>query len=319
MRGKTKDLREGGPSTQRSECSGRVKGADPRGGFVLILVLLIVAALMAVAVNFAYGVYVDASGIHNMQVMEELSVEGSSLIESSAGPFLQALNMGQIPLGGQAMEIPLDDGTTVYFGAGDENSKFNINTLVNQNGSLNTDALQSFESLLKTLGLDPDMAGKVAQWIRQGAQPFASAAPLSGGLSGAAGSSANRYLTSVPELKLIIDKTSYDTLRNYVTVFGDGTININTAPAQVLESLPGVSEDLAGRIIEWRKLQPFQHPGDLSKVAGFEGQLGQTLMTRIGASSSAVRVEASATRQGITRVVVAVLDMAGNVIYWREY
>ena len=294
------------------------RGAGRSEGFVLILVLLIVAALMALAVNFAYGVYVDASGIHNIQLLQELSVEGSSLVESSAGPFLQALYSGKIPMDGQEMEIPLDDGTTVYFEAGDENSKFNVNTIVAQNGDLNTHAYNSFERLLKALGLDPAIAGKVAEWIHPGVLPYA-AAPAPGGAGGA--SAANGYLTSVPELKLIIDKPSYDTLRNYVTVYtnSDPQININTAPAPVLESLSAdLSEDLAEQIIERRKLEPFTNISQLSSVAGFE-QLGTVLMPWITASSTAVRVEASATRQDITRVVVAVLDTEGHVLYWREY
>ncbi|MDA8388182.1 MAG: type II secretion system protein GspK [Nitrospiraceae bacterium] len=282
------------------------------GGFVLILVLLIVAVLMALAVNFAYGVYVNASGIHNMQILEELSVEGSSLIDSSAPPFLQALALGQISLDQQQMEIPIDDGTTVYFQAGDENSRFNLNTLVNQNGDLNKDAYQSFQRLLKALDLDAGIADKVVEWINPAALPEAEA-------EGEGSTVTNGYLTSVPELALFIGKASYDTLKNYVTVFGNGLIDINSAPAPVLESLSGdVSDDRAEQIIEWRKLEPFKNIGDLDKVAGFD-KLGMELAPRITVSSSAVRIKASATRQGITRIVEGVLDTSGNILYWREY
>ena len=292
-----------------------------RDGFVLILVLLIVAVLMAVAVNFAYEVYVDASGIHNIQLLQELSVEGSSLVESSAAPFLQALSTGQIPLDGQQMQIPLDDGTTVYFQADDENSRFNLNSLVGQNGDLNTEAYQSFERLLKALNLDPAIAGKVVHWINPAALSGGGTFSGSGGtLPGGAGASyaASGYLTSVPELGLFIDKASYDTLRNYVTVFGDGLIDINSATAPVLESLSDdMSEDLAEQIIERRKLEPFKNIGELSRVAGFE-KLGLVLAPKITVSSSAVRIVASATRLGITRIVEGVIDESGNVLYWRE-
>ncbi len=140
-------------------------------GFVLILVLLILAALMAIATDFAYSVYVNISGIHNMQVLEKLSIEGSSLIDSSAGPFMQSLSQGDIPLDGQQMEIPIDSSTTVYFQADDENSKFNINTLVSQNGDLNKDAYDSFRRLLKALNLDETIADKVVGWIDPQALP----------------------------------------------------------------------------------------------------------------------------------------------------
>ena len=290
----------------------RDKKANANGGFVLILVLLIVAALMAVAVDFAYGVYVNISGIHNLQTMEQLSVEGSSLIDSSAGVFLQALSQGEIPLDEKEMEIPMDDGTDVYFQAGDENSKFNVNTLVSPNGDLNKDAYDSFKRLLKGLNLDEGLADKIVGWINPEALP-----------SPAAGSGAqsvkNGFLTSTPELRLFIDRASYDTLKNYVTIYGDGLIDINSATAPVLMSLSDeVTPDLAGRIIERRKLEPFKNTGELSQVAGFE-RLGMDLAPKITVSSSAVGITASAKREGITRVVEGVLDTTGKILYWREY
>ncbi len=283
---------------------------DADRGFVLILVLLILAALMALAVDFAYGVYVNISGIHNMQVMEKLSIEGSSLIGSSAGPFLQSLQQGDIPLDGQDLQIPLGDGTTVLFQAGDENAKFNVNTLIDQNGDLNRDAYDSFKRLLKGLNLDETIADKVAGWINPEALPAA---------GGEGGNVKNGYLTSTAELGLLIDKASYDTLKNYVTVFGDGLVDINSATAPVLMSLSDdVSEDLAARIIERRKLEPFKNIGELSQVAGFE-KLGMELAPRITATSSAIGIRASASKEGITRIVEGVLDSSGKVLYWREY
>ncbi len=104
-----------------------------------------------------------------------------------------------------------------------------------------------------------------------------------------------------------------------MTVFGDGLININSATAPVLMSLSDdVSEDLAERVIERRKLDPFKNIGELSQVAGFE-RLGMDLAPRITVSSSAIGITASARQEGITRIVEGVLDSSGKILYWREY
>ncbi len=51
--------------------------------------------------------------------------------------------------------------------------------------------------------------------------------------------------------------------------FPQGDIPINTADAQVLESLPGIGETLAARIIAERdKNGPFHFPEDLLSVSG---------------------------------------------------
>jgi competence protein ComEA len=49
----------------------------------------------------------------------------------------------------------------------------------------------------------------------------------------------------------------------------DGRVNVNTADAAELETLPGVGAVLAGRIIDFRTANgPFQQLGDLGEVSG---------------------------------------------------
>ena len=49
----------------------------------------------------------------------------------------------------------------------------------------------------------------------------------------------------------------------------DGRININTAGARELETLPGIGPVLAERIVEWRTENgPFRVPEDLMEVSG---------------------------------------------------
>lgn len=289
----------------------KTKILSQNNGFVLVLVLLVVAAMLALAVDFAYGVYVNISGLHNINSLQYLSVEGSSLIDSSANAFLQALSQGMIPMDGQDMNIPIDDGTKVHFLAADESAKFSLNSIVQPNGDLNKDAYQAFKRLLSALKLDEGIADKVVFWINPNSLPQSS---LSGNLK----NTKKAPLDSTEELKLFIDEASYDTLKNYVTVYGDGLVNINSAQAPVLMSLSDeMSPGLAERIIERRKLEAFKNTGELSQVAGFE-KLGMLLAPEITVTSAAIRVTASATREGLDRTVECVMDPQGKVLFWRE-
>ncbi len=47
-----------------------------------------------------------------------------------------------------------------------------------------------------------------------------------------------------------------------------GKVNINTATSQLLETLPGVGEKTAEKIIERRKQSPFRRPEDIMEVKG---------------------------------------------------
>ena len=61
-----------------------------------------------------------------------------------------------------------------------------------------------------------------------------------------------------------------------------GKINVNTADAEQLDSLPGIGPALAARIIEYReKNGPFQTPEDVTKVPGIGPKIFELNKDRI--------------------------------------
>lgn len=64
----------------------------------------------------------------------------------------------------------------------------------------------------------------------------------------------NAPLDTVGELKLIRGMTdpAFRLISPYLTVYGPGRVNLNTAPFPVLASLPGMDDVLARRIVEYR-------------------------------------------------------------------
>jgi competence ComEA-like helix-hairpin-helix protein len=58
-------------------------------------------------------------------------------------------------------------------------------------------------------------------------------------------------------------------------------ININTAPAEVLQGLDGVGPALAERIVDYRQEQPFQSPADITQVKGIGDKTYADIKDRI--------------------------------------
>lgn len=58
----------------------------------------------------------------------------------------------------------------------------------------------------------------------------------------------------------------------------DGTLDLNLATAEDLESLPGVGPVLAGRVLDWREAQgPFTQVGQLREIPGIGEKTFQSL------------------------------------------
>jgi DNA uptake protein ComE-like DNA-binding protein len=122
-------------------------------------------------------------------------------------------------------------------GIGDEDSKININTV-------------SEEMLKRIPGISLELAEDIV-----GNRPF--------------------YL--IEELLLLEKVTaeiyygnpldnSQPGLKKLITTFGDGKININTAPIEVLLAIPKVSKSTAEAIIEYRENNPFSEDGQILEV-----------------------------------------------------
>lgn len=73
---------------------------------------------------------------------------------------------------------------------------------------------------------------------------------------------ANRPFEGVHELRQVLGVTRalYDRLAPYLTVSSDGRINVNSAPAEVLSTLPGLDLASARLLVEARAGDPFTGP-----------------------------------------------------------
>lgn len=144
----------------------------------------------------------------------------------------------------------MNDGRVDHFGVIDEERKINVNK---------TDALTLQRLLESVLSLKPEQAGRLSRSILDWRQ---------WGEGEAAGFFSDDYYSNLQfsyrkksgdyevldELLLIkgFTKDIYEQLLPYLTIYGDGKVNINTAPAPVLSAL-GLDDILIAKILSIRR------------------------------------------------------------------
>ena len=147
----------------------------------------------------------------------------------------------------------------------------------------------------------------------------------------------NGPFESIEELLLVKGMTPeiVRIVRPYVTVYGSGKVNLNTAPGKVLNAL-GLSEGGAAGIILYRMgVDAEANTADdaaLTRIQSIGAELGgyipaedlnkiQQLLKdeRAGIGSSAFSFTAKAERDSRTTQIDMVMKRDGEILYWREW
>jgi general secretion pathway protein K len=287
-------------------------------GMALILTLMVLAIIFAMVVEFAYEIYVSAAALHNWEIAQRLSLLARSGVKLAAKTASdRALKYPYTYPG--VLEIPAQKLFEGYEGVlslrvEDENSKFNLKSLIFPNGIVNAEARNSLLRLLRALALNPDIADRIIDWVDLDREPR---------LPDSENGAKNRNLDSLDEILLIpgITETDYEKLRPYVTIYGSDFININGAPIPVLMSLSdSIDRGKAERVVRYRETLPFERAQDILKVAGFE-TIGQTLMGRITVQGTTFRIISTAREGDIKRIIESVVEKPNEsamIFYWKE-
>lgn len=228
-------------------------------GVALITILLVFALIAVIAQSVLTRGYRDIRRTGNMvgdeqayrfalageqyarQILYRDFVEGESRGELADG--LEdgwADNFEPFNIDGGAMTIEIIDAQSL----------FNINNLVDDNGSLNPQAAGGFRRLLNQLSIAEDYTHRIVDWIDPDNTPISDGGEDASYQSGYL--PANRPLTDKTELRLIRGMNSDDYLAlapHIVALPGsvDGSVisgtkyNINTVSATLLQALSGMS------------------------------------------------------------------------------
>ena len=122
-------------------------------------------------------------------------------------------------------------------------------------------------------------------------------------------------------------------LKDVITVFGDGRVNINTCSREVLEAIPGVSSEVIDKILEYRAGpdeelgttddRSFENMGEVAERAGVGAAVRTTLNRYCKVTSDYFTITAVATqRQGAVRAQITATVLLGETstqtLQWRE-
>jgi general secretion pathway protein K len=220
-----------------------------------------------------------------------------------------------------AIELPPlpVDGGTITGRLEDLQGRFNVNNLLNADGTENPLARKQFERLLALLEIDPALAGAVVDWL----DPDTDMRFPSGGEDVAyAGAdppyrTANGTITSISELMAVtgFDREIYARIAPYLAALPIGTnLNVNTASDVVLASL---SDDIdiatAGALVEERAGAEFPdidatfeglvEPDVLQEIDGVSEHFLLTATVALGTNQLTMRSILQRDPSGITRAL----------------
>jgi general secretion pathway protein K len=122
----------------------------------------------------------------------------------------------------------------------------------------------------------------------------------------------NAPLDTTEELLLVkgITQEVFDRICDYVTVYGDGRININSASRQVIECLSEKMDAvLAQMIIDRREFKPFDSITELRDVPGMTDSIYYTIMktAAVGSTDQYYHVISRGNVDHLSRTTVALL------------
>jgi general secretion pathway protein K len=302
-------------------------------GFALVITLIVTALLVALVTEFITDVYVDTSARQGYVDGQQASLLADSGI-SGALALLRFTRTGQNfstlqDQWAKPLEIAEEKGA-LKVTIEEENAKLSLNHYAFPKGNLYDDHGMA-ERFFKKQGLSADLLDALADWVdlKDEPRPGGAETPYYAALKPAYAAK-NAPLETLEELRLVkgFTREAFAKIQPFITVYADSTtaapININTAPKELLAVMDErMTDDLAARIIEYRKTTPFKAAADLARVTGMES-IATGLTTRVVVEGTIYRLRADAVVNGTTRTietVVQFLNKGGKpkTLYWREY
>lgn len=293
-------------------------------GVALVMAILVVALGTMIAVNLLWEGTLDFRRAEAALAADQ----GLMYVQSAEAWAADILRQDLVDspdsdhLGEQwAIELPPlpVDGGTITGRLEDLQGRFNLNNLINANGTENELARRQFERLLLSIEADPSLAGAVVDWL----DPDTEQRFPTGGEDIAYSDAdppyrtANSMITTPSELMAVqgFDRDIYRALAPYITVLPAGTkLNVNTASDVVLASL---SDDIdlgtASSLVEQRGEAAFVdiettfeglvEAEVLQEIDGVSEHFLLTATVALGSNQLTMRSVLQRDRSGITRAV----------------
>lgn len=263
-------------------CSRSDTRRNGQRGVALITAMLIAALVTVAAVAMASRQTLDMRRTGNMLEVDQAYMYALGMEALAAQVLVQdKKDTGDIDTLNEDWAIPLPP-TTIEGGAisgslADMQASFNLNNTVDTKQKADPVQIKMFQSLLQQVSkanedvqISPFVANRVADWIDADLNTSADGAEDLEYLGADTPyRAANRFMASPSELGAIlgVSPVDVDVLMPFVSTLPvPTTINVNTAPAEVIMTLDEkITESIAGTLVEYRKENPFKDKTDFEQ------------------------------------------------------
>lgn len=305
-------------------------------GIALILVLVVIALLVSLVVDFSYTMRVDLTLAANLRdetkalYTARSGTEVARLMLKEDDPVYDSLDEDWAQFTEHPGFISQDDEGRFKGTIKDEASKIAINELVTEAGEVDEDRLKQLTRLFQLLELDLDLIDPILDWLDPDDRPR----PLGAEDEYYLGLSPpypckDSPLSAVEELLLVKGMTEdifygdeeKKGLVHYLTTFSEGKVNINTAPSLVLQTLSdSIDEGLAQALLDYRQEEPFKTIEEVNNVPGVTAEIYSEINPVITVQSSTFSLRVEGQVRGIKKGIFMVLNRQGEEvrpIFWR--
>jgi general secretion pathway protein K len=318
-------------------------------GLALIITLLVIVLLTTLILQFDFSSRTDLLAATNFRDgTKAVFLAQSGLAAGKAVLRDDSLHSGQYDAFNELWAAPfppypVGDGT-VTVSIQDEGGKLNLNDLVDPNGRQSVPKkVGQMKRLFELLEVDPNLVDGIVDWLDQNDDPYSSYGAEEDYYSRLSQPyhCKNGKLSVLSELHMVrgITDLIYEKLSPYLTVNSgqrvgqtqgpisktEGPININTAEAVVLQTLPIfekdkdeylINQDLAQKIMEAR---PFKQESDLDGVSGMK-DIAQKIRPYYVTGSNYFTIVSSGNVGGFVKTIHATVERNGtkiNTVYWK--
>ena len=302
-------------------------------GMALVLTLVVVIILTVLVLEFNYLMRVEAEISGNYR--DSLK----AYYIANSGVNFAYLLLGDDELSYDSLDedwalakppVALGEGA-VIFKVTDECGKINVNALLTQEGKIDDKKRKVLEELFVILEIDKGLVDVICDWLDSDDE-----VKDSGAEEVYYAELENPYpckngpLDTIEELFLLKgfddsifygEEKERGSLDSYLTVYGPGRVNINTAPPVVLRSLhPDIDDRLAQQILEYREERPFEKNSDLKEVFAIDDSLYNKISHLITIKSNSFSISSRGAMGETRKRIEVVLQRRGNSLkikYWR--
>jgi general secretion pathway protein K len=306
-------------------------------GAALALTLLIVTILAGLAIAFSDKARVDLSlaefwtdGMHAYDLALAGQQLAFALIEKDADLEKDSLLEDWARADFGAFPEDFLNGGSVKGRIVDESAKLNINLLLNDKGEISEEGERRLVRLFGLLGLKESVAAPILDWLDrddtarfEGAEDdyYQSLDPPYHCANGPFITVGQVFLVKGVKEAMSVPETKKIRLEDYLTVYSDGMVNINTASLEVLMSLDeAIDHSIAASILERRGKEDFKSTTELKRVAGMKDEIYNRIRAAITVKSSFFSVEMEGV-YGPSRSEIRSVLLRNNgktsLIYWR--